>query len=277
MTKLHLTKKVKKIITFILVLLGLLFIGKYFFCNDSVEEKALDIELNQQVKDANYSTTENRIEISEEELSQRVIYAEEYVENLSFANDITLVKKFASYERLFDFTSYDNCVTEFFTKKKISWLIEYKAILSIPFNSLEYFVNEETGNVAVNYNKEDIELLAVDITNVPTFSKEKRFYESFSNEDILAHLKKIKGEITTNFVTEENYKLAETSLLKFILGNAICNGNLDIIEINGIPVNLTDEISNEKILNELNNLENEMTETQMKIDQSILDYQSTLD
>lgn len=265
MINFRLKKKIKKLSNILLIIVisfASLIIFNKIYKNDI-------LEMNKTTKNAEYQTNQTQILLEEENLSKRKNISREYISNLSFSNDITLLKKFAQYERLFDTTNYSNSIYQFFTKKKISWLVEYKAILSIPFTNLNYYINDNNGNVCVAFDKNDIELLSLDITNTPIFATDNSFLRYHSNEEIIANLSIITKEIKNNFLNNENLKNAETSLIKFILADAITSKKIDTIEINGTIFDLTDSLSNELILNEVFNTKDTMEETQKKINNSI--------
>ena len=267
-------RKFTKILTVFIftIILGIL-IFKTVTYDNSIPKNSNILRIQDENKDANYQTTQMEVSFIEQELAQKKIIAEEYISHISFENDITLVKKFAQYERLFDFTNYENGIKEFFTTKKISWLVEYKAIMSIPWESIEYGINPETNNVTVTYDKTDIELLAVDIVNVPTFAKDKVFYRSFSDKDIVAQLALIKKEITENFDSDVNKSLADMNLLRFILGNAVENGTIEEIEINGYVYDLTNETQNTSLLKSLDIFNENMKITQQQINDAVKAYE----
>lgn len=227
--KLNIGRKIGILLILLFFALGGFFVCKYNLLN--LESNRLGVmTVEENLKNAGFETVNSTIDVTKEKLKEKTKYVKTYIDNLSFDNEITLLAENGTYERPFDETNYSNFMTKFLTKKKIVWQFKYLAILSYPFDKLNYSVDMETGDLIVTYDNSNIKLLALDVKN-STFAEDTSLFESYSNEEILAHQSLAKDEITENFVNQDNLETAEVSLIKFILSDAISN-NIQSIVLN---------------------------------------------
>ena len=170
-------------------------------------------------------------------LKNKIAFSKSYVQNISLENDITLLTEKGIHKQIIDSNDHSSHFSEIFTKKNISLFESYSASLSIPSDAISYSINEENGDVSITYNKEDIDIFSVEITN-STFIENNIFYRSYNKTEYEATKSIGLQEIKKEFKSEKNLEKANESLIKFLVKDAKNHGIPKVI-INGEPYNLT--------------------------------------
>ncbi|MEG0074058.1 MAG: hypothetical protein RR922_06590 [Clostridia bacterium] len=220
----------------LILILTLLFVT---FCIFPTVKKQIIQEEDVKKMSENVSRNDQNIEHLKELLKEKISFSKNYVNTISFANDIVLMKISGNNIEIFDDTNYSNTVTEYFSKKQLVLSEDYTAVISIPLLALDYGVNDKTGNVSITYDKDKIQLLAVDILK-SSFSEDNIFYRNYDKEDLVAMQRNSLSNIKDSVLNKQNLNLAEQTIINYIFADAIMH-NINEIELNGTNVDLSSE------------------------------------
>ncbi len=131
------------------------------YIDRAIAEKA-QVQIEERLNNLNSENSKQYLE--KMMLKNKIAFSKSYIENISLDNNITLLEEKGFHKEVIDSTNHSNPISEIFTKKNITIIDSYKAILSIPSQNIIYEIDEDTGNIHISYNKEDIDILSVEIT-----------------------------------------------------------------------------------------------------------------
>lgn len=194
--------------------------------NNTAEAKTKEQEIAEEI------SLEEDKRLAEELLRSKIIAANNLVESVSKETQIILFSEKGTYKISHDRTPKNNGFTEWLNNADIVIKLKYRTVFAINTKSIVFNITPE-GLVEASYYEDNIEIIAIDISNVLPVETVSIFGKKYTPVEIVALESIAKKEIQDVSYSKENILLASDNLKLFLSDMAISFG-IDQINITSI-------------------------------------------
>jgi hypothetical protein len=193
-------KKVLGILLFVFICMGI-FLGYQYI---QYKNKEVD-ELKREVQ------AENDAQLEQELLNKEMDNAKNYVKNIDNNVALTILRTSGKITLTHDKTPENNAWTEWLFNSDIKVYAQYNTAFTIEMNKIETSISDDA-TVNITYDKHDIELSSVDITDFTTSENKSIFGSSYTPEQVSAFEQIARKDIIENTDSDTNREQAQKNL-----------------------------------------------------------------
>ncbi len=192
--------------------------------NEKKEQQEFEKDFKeQQEKIIRELEIENERKLTEQLLKLKIQQAQNFVKSVNERIDHTLLTETGTNIITDDRTPNNNIYTEWLNNSEITIKLDYKAILSIKAESVNYAITQE-GVVNAKYDVANINLLAIDIYNVVPENKYGIFGKAYTPIEVIALQNVSKENIASAFYKNLNILKASENLKTYLRKTAEKHG-----------------------------------------------------
>lgn len=158
---------------------------------------------------------ENEKRLVEEIIRNKIISAKNFVKSISRETQIILLKVNGSYEVTHDRTPENNSYSEWLNNSDITIKLDYHTVFSINTKDIKFNITPE-GSVEISYDERDINITAIDVSNVVPHSKVSMFGKKYTPVEVISLESIAKKEIQNISYNNDNILLSSENLKEFL-------------------------------------------------------------
>lgn len=162
-------------------------------------------------------------QVQQQILQSQIENANRVINQVNSLKELTVLQETGTYTINYDKTKNDSNLMKFFANSQITLNLQYSAVLSIPSDKLKFILSSDYKNLRLIYNKADIHVLSVEITNFTTQENRAFFGSHYSSDEILSLEQIAKDNIKQQVLSAKNIDDAEMNLRDTIRDIAFSN------------------------------------------------------
>lgn len=192
---------IKRIAFVTIVILGVLFLWNNWSAQQNKDVK-LESIINQQVMTDELNNNLDRTNV------------EQFIQSVSTITEVVVFKETGIAN--ISYNKFDASWNKWLTNSDITLNLEYKAIITIPTDSIKLELKNDT--LYITYSEKSFGVESLEITNKQIFSDRSVFGKSFTDDEKIALERTLVNGIKDEMLTKE--RLSECSVsLEYLLSN----------------------------------------------------------
>ncbi len=213
-------KKIIKFVVLILVVGGVIFFTYNYTQYKNNKEDAVKREIKA-LEDS---------KLQKELLEKEVAKSQNFIEELNNNVALTLLRTSGRITLSHDKTPENNGWTEWLFNSDIKVYATYNTIFSIETSSISSTIDDDA-TIIISYDKDDIKLSSIDITDFSTSNNKSIFGSSYKPSEVAAFEQIARDSILEKTSSEDNMKQASSNLKDYLSTLAQkLNVNVKVVE-----------------------------------------------